>query len=479
MSSRIGRGFQMVAVATLATLAGCSESDRVARPSTELREEFYAGGRNGTVFNATSQAFRQPAPAVADLAAFNRGEQIFETGFVTGDSGPFSGLGPVYIRRACIACHPGYGRARRVETFNPEEYGNGYLVFVHHPDGTIVPGLTAMLQTSAVPPFVPPVGGVDLQWNTYVDEHGNRYADGTPYSAGEPYAGTLIHPTATLVDGIMPLPADYRVSLEATIGIYGTGLIDAIPDAAIVAGYQDQQSRPGPVKGELGPWITEPHDGREHLGKFTFACSRATLENGPGSNALWNITNVTRADRRSNYLHPDWVTKMATMGIDTTGLLSVQPVELSQADFDAFMVWHRGLAVPAARNLDDPHVQAGQELFGQLGCAQCHTPSWITGPYPELPGYADQTIWPYTDLLKHDLGAVNHGRFPRFRTTPLWGRGLMELCADHSDMWHDLRARNFEEAILWHFGEAAAQREAFRNLSSAERADLIAFLKAI
>ena len=175
----------------------------------------------------------------------------------------------------------------------------------------------------------------------------------------------------------------------------------------------------------------------------------------------------------------EWVAKMASMGIDTTGVLGRQPAELSSDDLRAFMVWHRGLAVPAARNLDDPEVAEGRQLFYQAKCHECHKPSWTTGEYEYLPGLAGQKIWPYTDLLRHDLGEINHGRYAKFRTTPLWGRGLMAICANHTDMFHDLRARNFEEAVLWHFGEALESREIFRNLNREQRVALLKFLEAI
>lgn len=470
----------LATILTAMIIVACSDDNNViVPPEGSLSEGYYSGGKNGTVFMATSGAFEQPSPAVSDIAAFKRGEQIFETSFVSGEDSPFGGLGPAYIRRSCISCHPGYGRAKRVDTFDPDEQGNGYLVFVHHPDGSIVEGFTTMLQTKAVEPYIPPVQGVNLIWNSFTDEHGNKYPDGTPYNQGTDREGSLIYPTATIEGSIIDLPSDYRVSLEATIGIYGTGLIDAIQDDDIVAEYNRQQGTPGSVKGMLGPWITESYDGMKHLGKFTYSCVRATLENGPGLNALYSITNVTREDRPNNYITTQWVDKMAEMGLDTTGLLGPQKAELSKSDLDDFMIWHRGLAVPAARNLDDPLVQMGKKEFYNAGCNSCHKPSWTTGEYHYMPGYSNQKIWPYTDLLKHDMGEINHGRFSHMRTTPLWGRGLMYICAGHTDMWHDLRARSFEEAILWHFGEGTAAREYFRNLSKDKREALLKFLESI
>ena len=118
-------------------------------------------------------------------------------------------------------------------------------------------------------------------------------------------------------------------------------------------------------------------------------------------------------------------------------------------------------------------------MFYAASCQECHKPSWKTGQYKPIPGFSNQKIWPYTDLLMHDLGEMNHGFTPTFRTAPLWARQMMKNVVDHTDMWHDLRARNFEEAILWHMGEANESREAFRNMSAEDRAALIKFCEAL
>lgn len=455
-----------------------SAAAAVSDDKAGLRDEYYAGGRNGTVFNATSRAFEQPAPAVEDQAAFLRGEAIFEGNFVSTPDVPFGGLGPVYIKTSCISCHPGYGRGRRANSFKTD-YGNGYVALVHHPDGRIVKGFTAMLQTRAVHPWVPPVDNVLIHWRPFVDKYGNRYPDGTPYNAGKRTEGTLSYPEAELVNCRLPLPPDYKVSLEATIGIYGTGLLDAIRDEDIIAEYERQQAMPGPIKGRHGPWIYEEHEGRKRLGKFTWHNLRATLQNGPGLNGLYSIGNIAREDRPNPYWTPEWVALQKQLGIDTAELEKPQKPELSQKDLADFMVWHRGLAVPAARNLDDPQVKRGKKLFYAANCVQCHKPAWTTGEYAYLPGYSHQKIWPWTDLLMHDMGDENIGRYRVYRTPPLWGRGLMKITANHTDMFHDLRARDFEEAILWHFGEGEPSRDYFRSLSREEREALIAFVKAL
>ena len=118
-------------------------------------------------------------------------------------------------------------------------------------------------------------------------------------------------------------------------------------------------------------------------------------------------------------------------------------------------------------------------MFYEANCQQCHKPSWTTGEYKDIPGFTAQKIWPYTDLLMHDMGRINDGLKKTSRTPPLWARGMMKNAVDHTDMIHDLRARNFEEAILWHFGEGLESREAFRNMSAEDRKALIEFCKSI
>ncbi len=442
---------------------------------------YYLGGKAGTVFISNSKSFEQPSPAIAEAgltSKFKQGEAIFEGNFVAAKNVPFGGLGPTYMKTSCIACHPGYGRARRTENF-ANEYGNGYIATVHNPDGSIAKGYTDMLQINAVKPYLPYAKGVKISWHNFVDKYGNRYPDGTPYNQGKKNEGILVYPSADIIEPLLPLPENYKVSIESTIGIYGTGLLDAIPDESIIEEYKRQQALAGPIKGVHGNWILDRKTGKKRLGKFTWHCSRATLDDGPGSNGIYNTTNVSRADKPDLYGTKEWIEKHKELGIDTSCLEKPQSPELSMEDFDNFMIWHRGLAVPAARNLDNPDVQKGRDIFYEIGCAGCHKPEWKTGYYNPFPPYSNQTIRPYTDMLMHDMGEENAGRFRTYRTPPLWGRGLMHKTAGHSDMFHDLRARDFEEAILWHFGEAEFAREIFRSLPKEKRDQLIEFLKAL
>ena len=142
--------------------------------------------------------------------------------------------------------------------------------------------------------------------------------------------------------------------------------------------------------------------------------------------------------------------------------------------------------MPRRRNPGDPEVLAGKELFYDAGCATCHRPKFKTGTLPGQPHLSNQLIWPYTDLLLHDMGegladnrpeGVADGR--EWRTAPLWGIGLTPIVNGHSFYLHDGRARNLTEAILWHDGEARSARDAFVSLPKADRDRLIAFVKSL
>ena len=168
--------------------------------------------------------------------------------------------------------------------------------------------------------------------------------------------------------------------------------------------------------------------------------------------------------------------------------------EMKDRDYYDFMVWHRGLAVPRARNLQSEEVQRGKALFEEMGCATCHRPSWTTGEdnywAPEnikaqgaLPKYPRQVIYPYTDMLQHRLFMLNDIRTGWCRTTPLWGRGLSLQNTGADDRLHDCRARNVIEAIMWHGysreSDAFSTTQKFYNLPKADRDAVVAFINAI
>ena len=144
------------------------------------------------------------------------------------------------------------------------------------------------------------------------------------------------------------------------------------------------------------------------------------------------------------------------------------------------------LGVAAQRNYGNAQVTQGASLFTSAGCIKCHAGQLTTSQFHPNNELRSQTIRPYTDLLLHDMGAAladNLGEGvasgAEWRTPPLWSLGLTAGVSGGENYLHDGRARNLSEAILWHGGEAEAAKEAFRTMSSANRAALIAFLQSL
>ncbi len=542
--------FTALSLAAIAAGFGaCSDDvikDEPAGGVKELPEWFYAGGELGTTLLSTSNAFEQPAPAIERQGlyqSFKNGEALFEKPFMTNQEGVRSGLGPVYIRTSCLHCHPNYGHGTRVPEgrFNTNEIGNGCLLVVYDPatEG-YVSWLAGMPQSHAVAPFKAPVdeSKIKVHWANAVDDWNNRFDDGETYELQYPEV-TMPEDAIYVVGQGYKLPGSYTVKLESTIGVYGTGLLDAITEEDLLAQYRQEeadefmQNGLNPAFYSNGSWTgmysnSLQGDGTGYARRYTYALSRGPLQDAAGANAIWNITNVTRSDRRYHYLdaagtyalysskdpevqagfkkyieridpkkmHPSyWI---GTLEERIYAYLTDKNLdaEMTDDEYTDFMVWHRGLAVPAVRDIDDPDVIRGRELFAEIGCDYCHRPSWTTGPDNvvdpnkffkgnELPRFPYQKIWPYTDMVQHKLHMANDIRGGWCRTTPLWGRGLHRKVTGSptADRLHDCRARNAMEAIMWHGfsprSDARYSVEKFRALPKKDRDAVIKFVDAI
>ena len=577
------------------SLTACNDNDDVTTIGTDAKyvgqkvgnfdaDEWYPGGKLGTTDNVTSHCYEDESPAVNEQGlhdAFKHGELFFERQY-TANKTPFNGLGPAYVRSSCLDCHPNYGHGRRMAYKTAYGNGNGYLLVVYHPtdgansnDGQYVAEVTGMPQTQANGPFKAPIeeSKVNIEW-----EHITEMESGLPlhFPDGEKY--DLIYPVVNIPrDAFHTNPNPYDTEnkavafrLESTIGVIGTGLLDAITEEDIKAQYastaayyqktgKDVSEYVNPnfwnaATGDFanGAWYgtfgsdgslvdggkpashnyianKEVKNGPAMVKRFTYALTRATLQDGPGANAIWNITNVTRPDRPKLYTTNAWAKAMAEdeevirkimadptspfyapteaeTKVKVENLLkpgtnqfdnewsgtSIKP-EMTADNFYDFMVWHRGLSIPRARDLNDPEVQNGKKIFNEIGCANCHRAKWTTGDDnywvpamiagKPLPRYAHQTIYPYTDMMQHKLYMKNdiHGSW--CRTTPLWGRGLSYAVTGAEDRLHDCRARNEVEAIMWHAysknSHAYNAALKFYNLKKADRDAVVKFLRSI
>jgi CxxC motif-containing protein (DUF1111 family) len=162
------------------------------------------------------------------------------------------------------------------------------------------------------------------------------------------------------------------------------------------------------------------------------------------------------------------------------------PVEAPDPVLSLVTFYSENLAVPARRNIDDPTVLKGKEMFYSAGCTACLTPKFVTRRDAGNKAHAFQLIWPYSDFLLHDMGEgladgqqVGVANGQEWRTQPLWGIGLTKTVNNHTFFLHDGRARNLTEAILWHGGEAEAARSAFAAMGKEDRTALLTFLESL
>lgn len=546
---------------TVLALTSCSEDNTPLSweigegTQIDYPEDYYAGGKLGTTANNSSTAYKQPTLAVENagmVTAFNEGEYLFEKDFNTNTSGAFKGLGPVYVRPGCLYCHPGYGHGARQSSYAANKQRNGYLLVIYDKlTDAYIRSVAGMPQTGAVKPFKAPIdeSQIKIAWKGYTDEWGNKFDDGETYSLTYPEV-TIPHsayyaPVYVQRNGkdVEIAAADYDdnidVRLESTIGIYGTGLLDAIPDEDITAQWKAESPyvtlNPAMWDQSTDTWKSyysnsKQGDGTKYVRRFTYAMSRGPLMDAAGANAIWNITNVTRSDRRYHYLdlagkyyaersakdpevqagfpeyiaqvdpqkaHPEWHTGQLENDIKAYLTSQSLDAEMTDAQYKNLMIWHRGLAVPAARNTTTDDFKAGKELFSQLGCAACHRPSWTTGDddihdpnlmfaNADMPRYPHQKIWPYTDMVQHRLFMKNDLRTGWCRTTPLWGRGLASKCGSGTERLHDCRAKNAIEAIMWHGctseggkSDAYETVKKFRELPKKQRDQLVYFIESI
>lgn len=510
------------------SLAACHDDVNLPTPNpgekTELADEWYAGGKLGTTFNATASAYEDPTPAIEEAGLeyqFKMGEYFFERPY-NSSIRPFNGRGPLYSRPSCESCHCGYGHGWRITRFDPKQWGNATELEICNSDGDLLSFFSPKFQ--GMPPFKSYLdpAKVKITWKEYVDDWGNAFPDGEHYS--------LIYPEVEIPeDGYYVKPShngkpvdvkDITIRLKNAIPFFGNGLIGAIDDDSLLLQWKREEAHVplDPTRFKNGQWAAV-----DPITKLPFRFGHfLDLSTFTWDVQHWANFNVTRKGHTSINVtkeyaltaskdpevqkvfykyYPEWKkTGNPEKDIYNYFMSDDHPIEMQDGDYLNYMVWLRGLAVPAARNLDDPAVQRGKLLFTEIGCATCHRPMWITGndlfKYPgdlnftpndaRLPHYPKQKIWPYTDLVSHRLYMKNDVRKGWIRTPPLWGKGLMKVCTGHDDRLYDARARNVIEAIMWHgcsreggVSHARWTIKKFRELKKGDRQAIVKFIESI
>ena len=414
-----------------------------------------------------SLSFPAPNLSTAERRRFEVGDSFFTKNWVTPPSSTEArdGLGPTFNAQACSSCHVLDGRGAPPDPTGAEPR-LGLLLRLSVP-GAAPTGAPAehpvyggQLQDRAVLD-VPAEGRIAVTTETIR----GTYADGTEY--------TLTKPTYTVADPAFgPLGDETMMSPRLAPQVIGMGLLEAVSEEVLVAAADPDDTDGDGISGRPNR-VWDGRTGQTVVGRFGWKANVPTVE-AQAAGAFHGDLGITSTR------HPD---ENCPDGQDAcAAAIDGGSPELTDDRLAAVTFYGRTLAVPAMRGADDGAVEQGSRVFEELGCTACHRPTLTTGS-SDIAALSHQDIHAYTDLLLHDMGrGLADGR-PDFeatgsewRTPPLWGLGIVDDVNGQRFLLHDGRATTFEEAILWHGGEAMTAREAFRMASRADRAALLAFL---
>lgn len=438
-------------------------------------DEALPGGKT-TTFDHGTNAFSLPLANLTDRqrTEFVVGNSFFKKNWVEAPASTTGrdGLGPHFIARSCGACHALDGRGA------PPRFENGLQA--EQPMALLfrlsVPGMDAHGGPKPEPIYggqfnndaisgVKPEGQVQIRYQ----EISGRFADGEPY--------TLLKPDYQLSDlGYGPMHPQTMVSPRIAPQMIGLGLLEAIKPADILANASAQAAAGGAIRGRPN-YVWDAFAGKKRIGRYGWKANTATVAHQSAGAFLGDIGITSRQNPKEDCMPAQRDCRKAPSG---------GKPEISDDLLAKVIFYSRTLAVPSARPQTEPSVQRGREIFHQAQCAVCHVPKYVTGPFKALPQLGGQTIYPYTDLLLHDMGeGLADGR-PDFqaggrdwKTPALWGLGLVPAVNKHSRYLHDGRARNLMEAVLWHGGEAEAAKQKVLALSRQDRENLVLFLQSL
>ena len=472
------RGHLVGAVA-LALLTSCEvppppppEPPPAAAPWEGVEPGEERPGGTATTAESGAAAYSRPLSSLGAGArtAFVAGETVFEVDwFPAPDSrSDRDGLGPLYNSVSCEACHFQNGRGTPPTVEDQPTVALLLRLRVPGEDahGAPLPEPTYgdQLQTRAIPGLSAEARAT-LVW----EELQGRFADGEPWTLRAP-----LYRLSQLAYG--PLAPDVQMSPRVAQPLVGPGLLEAVPEARVLEWADPDDADGDGISGRPNR-VWSARRGRVELGRFGWKANQPDLEQQNAA-AMRGDLGITSS------LFPTEACTSAQTACARAA--SGGAPELDEDKLKVLTAYTQLLAVPARRAHDDPRVLLGKATFHRVGCARCHRPSLDTGEVPGRPELSGQRIWPYTDLLLHDLGeplADGYGDFlatgREWRTPPLWGLGLTRAVSGHTRLLHDGRARSPLEAILWHGGEARAARDAVLGLPRAEREALVAFLDSL
>lgn len=457
-----------------------AEAKRIAKavaPLTDFKASSPYEARSAgaaTQMNPPARAaFSTPAPTLSPDKAldFTLGEAMFEKLWVVAPSSTISsdGLGPLYNTRACSACHIGDGRGHISATGGQ----TGLVLRLSLPAADMQPEPTYgfQLQDRAITGHA-----AEGTLSIHYEDRPVRLGDGSTVMLRAPdYRAT------NLSDG--PLADTTLTSPRMAPPMIGLGLLEAIPEADILALADPDDADGNGISGRPNSvWSREFN--QLMLGRFGHKAGNPTLrqQSADAANGDIGLSSTLFPAHWGDCTHAQTNCRKERHG----GTADQDGVELGDKALDVLTTYVASLAVPARRQADASDVLRGKELFHTAGCAACHQPAFVTHRLPDDPERSFQLIWPYSDMLLHDMGEGLADHRPEWqadgrewRTAPLWGLGMTKQVNERAGYLHDGRARTLLEAVMWHGGEAEAARETVHLMSTPDRAALISFLESL
>ena len=416
---------------------------------------------------------------------FRVGDGIFKKIWVSSPSSTRSsdGLGPLFNARSCQRCHLKDGRGRP-----PAEGEKAELMLLKlsiPPQNETQRSALLQHRTSSIPE---PTYGNQLQ-NFSVQavrsegEFTLQYKE-LPMQLVDGEIINLRAPTYQIV-GLQygALHPDSMASPRVAPPVIGMGLLEAIPEADILRHADPDDLDGNGISGRARRVWSDEHQ-KVMLGRFGWKAGQPTIAQ---QSAVAFRDDIGISTPLYPVPHGDCTAAQqdcmaASHGDEPAG----DGLEAVSKMFDMLVFYVRNLGVPARREVSDPQVLEGKRLFYEARCAICHVPKFVTRRNSIGKEQSFQLIWPYTDLLLHDMGEGLADNRPEgnasgreWRTPPLWGIGLTETVSHHSTFLHDGRARSLLEAILWHGGEAEAAKQQVVRMTRGQREALLAFLGSL
>jgi CxxC motif-containing protein (DUF1111 family) len=464
---------------------------KVTAPTTDFSkaepfEGLPAGGSTTKkLVNRDSFSFPSGNLTFEQQQEFNLGNGFFTKLWVSAPSSTLAsdGLGPLFNARACQSCHlkdgrghPPEGDERAVSMFlrlsvPPGDSAGSALLANGQANVIGEPTYGTQLQTFAVP-------GLAAEGQMKID-----YLD-LPVTLGDGEVATLRDPHYSVTDlGFGPMADNVMLSPRVAPPMIGLGLLEAVPAEDILANADPDDKNGDGISGKAN-FVFDPVSGKIVLGRFGWKAGAPSVRVQSAEAFAGDIGISTPL---VNKPHGDCTEAQVACLAMPTGEQEVRGVsEAPDPILDLVTFYSQNLGVPQRRDIGDAGVLRGKAAFYGAGCSSCHTPKFVTSRDTPTEAHKFQLIWPYSDMLLHDMGEGLADYRPEgkadgyeWRTPPLWGIGLTKAVSGHTLFLHDGRARNLTEAILWHGGEAQKSRDVFAQMPKATRDDLLKFLESL